>query len=386
MTPVLRTTIVDVDLDAVAANTRAIRDRAGVDVIAVVKADGYGHGAEAVAEAAIEAGAAALAVSTVEEAIVLRRTRPRDPLLVLLGAQEQPERDAAVALDLAVTVWDVEGARAMGEAARAARKTAGLHFKVDTGLTRLGAPLGEAAEGYRAVEKLAGVRIDGVFTHLARADEIDLATTGQQLDRFDTFLDDITPPRWVHASATGGVASLRPRARVTAVRPGLALYGLYAAPHLAGRPTLRPALAWRSRVHRVADVPSGTGVSYGHEYRLSRDGRIATVPVGYGDGLSRLARGARLLVHGTAVPIVGRVAMDHVMLDVTDVGDVKARDEVVVIGAQAGATVTADDLARAAGTINYEVVTAIKPRVPRRYLRDGQLVATKTLADGYVRC
>jgi alanine racemase len=383
---ILRSTIADIDLDAVGANTRAVRALAGVDVIAVVKADGYGHGAEAVAEAAIDAGAAALAVATVEEAVVLRRARPRDTLLVLLGAQEQAERDAAVALDLAVTVWDVESARAMGDAARAAGKTATLHFKVDTGLTRLGAPLDVAADRYREIGTIAGVRVDGVFTHLARAEEEDLAPSTDQLDRFDAFLDAIVLPRWVHSSASGGVSSLPTRPRVTAVRPGLALYGLDAAPHLARQLVLRPALTWRSRVHRIADVPKGTGVSYGHEYRLPRDGRIATVPVGYGDGLSRASRRARLLVQGHAVPIAGRVAMDHVMLDVTDVREVRAGDEIVVIGTQGGATLTADDLAQASGTINYEVVTAIKPRVPRRYLSGGRVVATKTLADGYVRC
>jgi len=386
VTPVLRTTVVEVDLDAIAANTRAVRDRAGVDVIAVVKADGYGHGAEAVAEAAMDAGAAGLAVATVEEAIVLRRTRPRDPVLVLLGAQSTEERDAAVRLDLAVTVWDLEGAGAMAQAARAAGRTATLHFKVDTGLTRLGAPLDEAADRYRAIAALAGVRIDGVFTHLARADETDLAPTTLQLDRFDALLDAIAPPRWVHTSASGGVASLPTRPRITAVRPGLAIYGLDPAPHLKRNLVLRPALAWHSRVHRVAEVPAGTGVSYGHAYRLPRAGRVATVPVGYGDGLARAAQGASLLVHGQAVAIAGRVAMDHAMLDVTDVDGVRAGDEVVVIGTQQGATLTADDLAAACGTINYEVVTAIKPRVPRRYLRGGRLVATKTLADGYVRC
>ena len=386
MTQVIRRTVADVDLDAIDANTRAVRERSGVDVIAVVKGDGYGHGAEAVAETAVEAGAAMLAVATVEEAVVLRRAIPRHPVLVLLGAQEQAERDAAIRLDLAVTVWDAESARAMGEAARAAGTRALVHFKVDTGLTRLGAPLAEAADRYRAVAAAAGVQVDGVFTHLARADELDLSTTGEQLDRFDAFLDAIAPPRWVHASASAGIASLSPRPRVTAVRPGLALYGLDAAPHLAERLVVRPALAWRSKVHRVADVVKGTGVSYGHEYRLTRDGRIATVPIGYGDGLSRLARGARLLIHGVAVPIAGRVAMEHVMLDVTDVGGVRAGDEVVLIGTQDGATLTADDLARAWGTINYEVVATIKPRVPRRYLRGGRLVATKTMADGYVRC
>jgi len=139
-------------------------------------------------------------------------------------------------------------------------------------------------------------------------------------------------------------------------------------------------------VHRVTDAPRGTGVSYGHEYKLPRDGRIATVPVGYGDGLARTSRAARLLVRGTAVPIAGRIAMEHVMLDVTELKDVKVGDEVVVIGSQGGATLTADDLAAAGGTINYEVVTAILPRVPRRYVRGGRLVATKTLADGYARC
>lgn len=386
MTPVIRTTVADIDLDAVAANTLALRERAGVDVIAVVKADGYGHGAEAVAETAIESGAAALAVATVEEAVVLRRTRPTEMLLVLLGAQEQGERDAAIANGLTVTVWDVESAAALGEAARAAGTTAAVHFKVDTGLTRLGAPLAQAVDRYRAIDELPGVRVEGVFTHLARADEADLVTTTQQLDRFDAFLDAIVLPRWVHTSATGGVASLSTRPRITAVRPGLALYGLHAAPHLADRLPLRPALSWRSRIHRVADVPAETGVSYGHDYRLPRDGRIATVPVGYGDGLARAAReGARLLVRGAAVPIAGRVAMDQVMLDVTDVEGVRAGDEVVVIGTQGGLTITAEDLADACGTINYEVVTAIRPRVPRRYHRGSKVVATKTLADGYVR-
>lgn len=384
---ILRTTVVDVDLDAIAANTSAIRDRAGVAVIAVVKADAYGHGAEAVAGAARTGGAAALAVATVEEGVVLRRAHPHDPILVLLGAQTDAERDAAVALDLACTVWEVEAAAALGAAARAARRTAAVQVKVDTGLTRLGAPLAEAADRYRAIGALPGIRVEGAFTHLARADEPDPGPTVEQLDRFDEFLRAIDPPRWVHASASAGLAALPVRPGITAVRPGLALYGLHAAAHLGSRLALRPALSWRSRVHRVAAVPRGTGVSYGHEYRLPRDGRIATVPVGYGDGLPRAAgaRG-RVLIAGRAVGIAGRVAMDHIMLDVSDLPAVESGDEVVLIGTQGDAVLSADDLAAASGTIAYEVVTAIRPRVPRRYLAGGRLVATKTLADGYVRC
>ncbi len=386
MTPVIRTTVADVDLDAVAANVGALRARSGTGVIAVVKADAYGHGAEAIAETAIESGAVGLAVATVEEGIVLRRTVPEAMLLVLLGAQTQSERDAAIAAHLATTVWETESAAALGAAARVAGTMAVVHFKVDTGLTRLGSPLAEAVDRYAAIAKLPGIRIEGVFTHLARADEADLTTTNLQLDRFDAFLAAIDRPRWVHASATGAVASVASRPLMTAIRPGLALYGLHAAPHLADRLALRPALTWRSRVHRVIDVPAGTGVSYGHEYRLARDGRIATVPVGYGDGLPRAAgRHARLLVGGTAVAIAGRVAMDHVMLDVTGIEGVKAGDEVVVIGTQGGLALTADDLAAACGTISYEVVTAIHQRVPRRYHRGTTLVATKTLAGGYVR-
>ena len=386
MAPILRTTVADVDLDAIATNTQAVRARAGVEVIAVVKADAYGHGAEAVADAATGAGAAMLAVATVEEAIVLRRTRPRDEILVLLGAQEQSELDAAIAARCALVVWDVSAARATAAAARAAGATAHVHFKVDTGLTRLGAPVAEAVERLGAIRALAGLAVDGVLTHLARAEEVDLASATEQLDRFDAFLDAIEPPRWVHASASGAVASLPVRSRMTAVRPGLVLYGLHAAAHLRDRLALKAALTWRSRIHRLARVPPGTGVSYGHEYRTAGAATIATVPIGYGDGLARAARGARLLVRGRPVAIVGRVAMDHVMLDVTAVPGVREGDEVVLVGDQDGARLTAEDLAAAAGTISYEVVTAIKPRVPRRYFRGGRLVALKTLAEGYVRC
>ncbi|HEX9270430.1 MAG TPA: alanine racemase [Candidatus Limnocylindria bacterium] len=385
---VLRTTVADVDLGAIAANTRALRERAGVALIAVVKADAYGHGAEAVADAAIDAGAAMLAVATVEEAIVLRRARPDDELLVLLGAQGQAEVDAAIHARCAVAVWSPDAASAIASAARAARTTAVAHFKVDTGLTRLGAPFDEAVARYRAIAALDGLSVEGAFTHLARADEPDLESAIEQLDRFDAFLDALPElPRWIHASASAGVAALPTRRRMTAVRPGLALYGLSPAPHLSAGLALEPALGWRSRVHRVANVRRGTGVSYGHEYRMPRDGRIATVPVGYGDGLPRVAaRSARLLVEGTALGIAGRVAMDHVMLDISDLPTVREGDEVVVIGRQGGASLTADDLARACGTISYEIVTGIRARVPRRYLREGRLVGLKTLADGYVAC
>jgi alanine racemase len=381
----IRSTVADVDLDAIASNVEAIRARSTADVIAVVKADAYGHGAQAVAETSFEAGAVMVAVATVEEGLALREGGVNGPILVLLGATDSSEVGHAVALDLVLVTWDVERARAISEAATVLRRTARVHFKVDTGLTRLGAPASEAASRYRAIASLPHLEIDGIFTHFATADDPDPSNDRVQLERFREVLSAIPDrPRLVHAAASAGVAAFGPVDGMNAVRTGLAIYGLHAAPHLAAALPLRPALTWRSRVHRLTSVPAGTGVSYGHEYQLSRDGRIATVPVGYGDGLPRVAgkRGA-VLLRGHRVGFAGRICMDLVMLDVTEIDGAREGDEVILIGAQAGAKQSAEDLAEACGTINYEIVTGIRGRVPRRYFRGGKIIATRTLAEGY---
>jgi alanine racemase len=381
----IRSTIADVDLDAIASNIEAIRTRSNADVIAVVKADAYGHGAKAVAETSFEAGAVMVAVAVTEEGLALREDGLNGPILVLLGPTDSSEVAHAVAQDLVFVVWDVERARAISEAATVLRRTARVHFKVDTGLTRLGAPVKEAAARYRAIASLPHLEIDGIFTHFATADDPDPSNDRGQLERFREVLGTIPDrPRLVHAAASAGVAAFGAVEGMNAVRTGLAVYGLHAAPHLESAVPLQPALSWRSRVHRIASVPAGTGVSYGHEYRLPRDGRIATVPVGYGDGLPRVAgKRGTVLLRGRRVPFAGRICMDLVMLDVTDIDGVREGDEVVIIGAQAGATQTAEDLAEACGTINYEIVTGIRRRVPRRYFRGGKVLATRTLAEGY---
>jgi alanine racemase len=382
----LRSTVVDVDLDAVASNLVALRQRGGGEVIAVVKDDAYGHGVEAVAETLVEAGAVMLAVFTVEEAVVIRRAGIAAPVLVLAGVSDRAEAEAAVAADCSLVVWDVERAHLYDEVAAAAGRRVRVHFKVDTGLTRLGAPVAEAPARLAAIRAMRHLEVEGLFTHLATADEPDTSGDRAQLARFADVLRSVSAPRFVHAAASGGVAAFGPIPGCTAIRPGVSLYGLHTAPHLEGALALRPALEWRSRIHRVAAVPKGTGVSYGLEYRMPREGRVATVPVGYGDGLPRaLGRRGRLLVGGRALPFAGRVAMDLVMLDVTDLPSVHESDEVVVIGAQDGKRQTADDLATAVGTISYEIVTGIRRRVPRRYHRAGRVVATRTLAEGYRR-
>jgi alanine racemase len=381
----IRSTVADVDLDAIASNVEAIHKRSKADVIAVVKADAYGHGAQAVAETCFEAGAVMVAVAVTEEGLALREDGLNGPILVLLGPTDSSEVAHAVAQDLVFVVWDLERARAISEAATVLRHTARVHFKVDTGLTRLGAPMKEAAARYRAIASLPHIEIDGLFTHFATADDPDPSNDRGQLELFREVLATIPDrPRLVHAAASAGVAAFGPVEDMNAVRTGLAVYGLHAAPHLASALPLRPALSWRSRVHRMASVPAGTGVSYGHEYRLPRDGRIATVPVGYGDGLPRIAgKRGTVLLRGRRVPFAGRICMDLVMLDVTDIDGAREGDEVTLIGAQAGATQTAEELAEACETINYEIVTGIRRRVPRRYFRGGKVLATRTLAEGY---
>jgi alanine racemase len=383
----IRGTVVDVDLDAIAHNHDALRERAKAEVIAVVKADAYGHGVEAVAQALEEAGAAMLAVAVVEEALVIRSLGGRIPVLVLIGPNDRAEIEAAVAADCALVVWDVEHARLIDDVAAGAGTSAAVHFKVDTGLTRLGAPLEEAPARLRAIRELRHLRVEGLFTHLATADEPIVTNDEAQLARFAEVLRAIgEPPRWVHAAASAGTARFGPIPGCTATRPGVSLFGLYPAPHLGRSLTLRPALEWRSRVRRIANAPKGTGVSYGHEYRMPRDGRVATVPVGYGDGLPRSAgRSGRVLLRGRPLGFAGRICMDLVMLDVSELPEVEEGDEVVLIGGQGAAHLSADDLAHAAGTISYEIVTGIRRRVARRYRRGGRVVAERTLVGGYVR-
>ena len=383
MTPI-RSTVVDVDLDAIAANIRAL-SAAGERVIAVVKADAYGHGAEMVAETALEAGAAMVAVFTVEEGILLRRTLTDGPIFVLGGVTDPAEAEAVVANALRVMVWDEHRARLLAAAARAAGGRVVAHMKVDTGLTRLGVHPDQALERWNAIAAIPGIELEGIFTHFATADDAGDTFAAEQMRRFAEVVGSLpSRPALVHAAASAGVAALGATPPCNAIRPGLAIYGLYTAPHLE-TPRLRPALRWSSRIHRLAAVPAGTGVGYNFEYRTHRPSCIATVPVGYGDGLPRAARRADVLVLGHRLPIAKRVAMDLFMVDVTDLPDAREGDEVVLIGTQDGERQSAEDLAAACGTINYEIVTNIRQRVPRRYFRDGRLVATRTMADGLVR-
>lgn len=367
----MRATRADVDLTAVAHNVRTLRDTvAPAQLCAVVKADGYGHGAIAVSRAALQAGADWLAVALVEEAVVLRRSEIDAPIL-LLSQPRLEDIAAAVRFDLRITVYTDEAVDAVATAAKKERRVARVHLKVDTGMNRVGARPEVALGLAQRLSSHGSIEFEGVFTHLAVADEPDNPFTGEQLDRFDAVIAeldevDLRPPILHAANTAAGLAPAR--ARYDMVRAGIGVYGLSPGPALADCVDLRPAMTLRSQVSMVKRVPAGEGISYGLRHVFDRESTVATVPVGYADGVTRRlgASGGEALVGGRRRPIVGTITMDQLMVDCGD-DPVAVGDEVVLIGVQGDERIRAEEWAERLDTIAYEVVCGIGPRVPRRY-------------------
>jgi alanine racemase len=372
-----------IDLDAIAANVRALKALIppSTRFMAVVKADGYGHGGAAVARRALAAGADLLGVARFHEAETLRRAGISAPILIF--GYTFPEQAGALAgLDLTATVLSPGMAAHLSAAAVRAGVRVRAHLKVDTGMGRVGilpdsrrvpgSPAGSALAEVNAILGLPGLEMEGVYTHFASADSRDTAYTDYQLGEFRRFLHDMEGAgirfRVRHAANSAGIID-HPDAHFDLVRAGIALYGL----HPSGEPdsarvTLSPAMSLVSMVTSVKEVPKGTRISYGMTWEAPRQTRIASVPVGYADGFSRsLSSRGSMLVRGVRAPIAGRVCMDQTLLDVGHIPEVAPGDEVVIFGTQAGAVIPAEELARLAGTIHYEVVSALTARVPKRY-------------------
>jgi len=363
----------EIDLTAVRANVRALRAHcAPAGLLAVVKADGYGHGAVPVARAALEAGAVGLGVALVEEGIELRDAGIEAPILVL--SEPVPEAaSSVVGYGLTPVVYTLAGVDALAKAVadRGARDRLGVHLKVDTGMHRVGCRTDEAFDLAATVVDRPELILAGVCTHLAVADEPGNPYTAEQLTQFATVLESLRvhdlPTGTVHASNTAGAIDW-PHARFDMVRVGIGCYGIAPADELEGRLELRPALSVKARVSHVKVVPSGARVSYGLRYETTHTTRLATVPIGYADGVPRELphHGGQALVHGRLCPMAGTVTMDQLMLDVGDLA-VEAGDEVVLIGRQGDQEISAASWARAMGTIAYTIVCGIGPRVPRVY-------------------
>jgi alanine racemase len=363
----------EVDLAAIGHNVRTLRAIARpARFCAVVKANGYGHGAAAVGRAAVEAGADWLAVAQVDEAVVLRDAGIEAPLL-LLSEPRLDEIDDAVATGARLTVYTSACIAAIAKSVRATRSPAiPLHIKVETGMNRVGAPPAEVLSLARAIGELSEVHLEGVSTHCPVADEPDNPFTADQMRRFDAVLAELRAagiePEIVHA-ANSAATLVHPETRRDLVRCGISVYGIPPAPTLAGLADLRPALTLASEVSFVKSVAAGEAISYGHRHRFTRDTTVATVPVGYADGVFRSLPlvGQEVLLGGERRPMVGVVTMDQLMVDCGPGADVRPGDPVVLLGDQGDHRITPDEWAARLGTISYEVVCAIGARVARHY-------------------
>ncbi len=345
---------------------------------AVVKADAYGHGAPEVARAAVEAGAAGLAVALVDEAVELRQAGVEAPVL-LLSEPAPDAAEAAAAAGLLPTLCSLEGVASMAEAAKVLGTPLGVHVKVDTGMHRMGALPAEVPGVVAAVAEQPGLGLEGLWTHLAVADGAtaeDRAFTATQLARFDAAVAALGPgarPAVLHAANSAGAIAW-PAARYDLVRCGIALYGELPSPAIAGvfaeaapGESLRPVLSLKAHVAAVRELDAGERPSYGRLRPLPRRSVVATVPVGYADGVPRALfdGGFEVLIGGRRCPLAGMVTMDQIMVDCGPGAPVAPGDEVVLLGRQGADEITAAEWARRLGTISYEVLTGIGPRVPR---------------------
>ncbi len=370
----LRPVWAEVDLDAIRHNASVLSAIAAPAwLCAVVKADGYGHGAVEAARAALDGGARWLAVALVEEGIQLREAGIGAPILVL--SEPAPEAmQAVVEHGLAPTLYSRSGVREASEAAGRVGGdfTLGVHIKVDTGMRRVGATAQEAVTLGHLVAKDPALRLEGFCTHFAVADQTSDTFTDRQIDRFESAVEELraggVAPTVLHAANSAGTLWHR-RARYSMVRCGIALYGLSPTSSETDLPGLEPALSLKAKVSYVKTVSAGEGISYGLRYRVREDSTIATVPIGYADGVPRAVsgQGAHVLIGAKRYPIAGTVTMDQLLVDCGRDGRVSVGDEVVLIGRQGDQTIRAEEVARLSGTICYEVVCAISARVPRRY-------------------
>ena len=364
---------VSVNLYAIAANLRSIRSvvRQDVSLMAVVKANAYGHGAPEVARVAISNGANLLAVAKIDEALELRDAGIDAPILTLSYVPAAAIK-RAIELDITVTIYDCEQARQYQAAADNSLGTLSAHIKVDTGMGRLGVLPADADELCRYVNEQPSIELEGIFTHFSSADTDSQYTAGQ-LSRFADIVTGLQRNgfqfRYVHAANSAALLT-QPSSHFNLARPGLLLYGLNPLGDGEGPDWLQPAMTWKTAIAQVKTLPGGSAVGYGNTYWTGGRERIAVLPVGYADGLRRAPRTWReVLVRGQRAPLVGRVSMEKTTINVSHIPGAQAGDEVVLLGKQGDGEISADEIAAWLGSINYEVVTSIATRATRNFVR-----------------
>lgn len=370
-------TYVKIDLDAISDNFSAIAEKAGVPVMAVVKADAYGHGAVPVAKL-LEEQCAFLAVANAAEALELRRGGIRKPILIL-GPASLRAFEAIVENDIRPTVFTYEDAQALSREAVKQGKTAPLHIAVDTGMSRIGFQVTEqAADICAQIAKLPNLQIEGLFSHFATADEANLGKTCRQAELFDVFRgmlkDRGVKVKFCHLDNSAGI--MNRGCHYDMVRAGIILYGLYPSSEVdPALLPLKPVMSWHTHISHLKLLEPGRQISYGGTYTTDKPTMVATIPVGYADGYRRSLSGKFfVLIRGRKAPILGRICMDQFLVDVTDIPGVQREDEVVLMGSQEGESITAEEISAAANSFNYEQVCDVGRRVLRVYYRGGKQV------------
>jgi alanine racemase len=361
-------TWVEVDLGAIEENVRYFLQSTGKQCMAVVKAEAYGHGALQIAKTACKAGASWLGVARAGEALALRAAGIDEPIF-LLGWTPPRRMEALIKANVSLAFWSEAQLADISEATEKVGGRANVHLKIDTGMSRVGVKPEAASHLAQEARRMPNVHLEGVFTHFAKADESDPTTTDSQLRIFREIVDNwessgLRPPL-VHC-ANSAAALRRPEAWYDLVRVGIAMYGLHPSSVCKLPGVVRPALSWKSCLAQVKVLPPGRGISYGHIYTTTAEERIGTIPVGYADGFRRV-EGNEVLVGGKRVPVVGRVTMDQIMVQLDALPGAQTGDEVVIIGSQEAERISAEDVADRWGTINYEVTSGILKRVTRVY-------------------
>lgn len=374
-----------IDLDAILYNMNSMHQNISEDtkIMAVIKADGYGHGAAEVAECIEHLDyLAGYAVATVEEGLILRNHGIKKPILIL-GYAFPDQYDELIAADMRPTVFTREMAQELSQAAGEMGVDCPIHFAVDTGMSRIGYQVTEeAADEMAQIARLPHIMVEGIFTHFARADEADKTSAKEQLALFEKMIS-MLEERGVeipikHCSNSAGIVELK-EANMDMVRAGITLYGLWPSEEVRRDIIdLKPALSLITHVAYVKDLEAGRAISYGGTYVTKRPSRIATIPVGYADGYARgLSNKGAVLIHGKRAPICGRVCMDQFMVDVTDIPEVKMGDEVILIGSAGEETITMEEVGELSGRFNYEFVCNLGKRIPRVFRRNGKIIARK---------
>jgi alanine racemase len=371
----------EIDMDALAYNMKNIRSKVGSGhrIAAVVKANAYGHGILPLIDTLKESGADQFAVATLNEALESRKALPDDDILVL-GVLPIGTEQVSVSAGIQHTVSSYEKAKALSEAAEKLNMTAKVHIKLDTGMTRIGFQMTEeAVDEVLKIKELPCLDIEGIFTHLARADETDRKWAEKQYERYKWFVGELEKKgmtfRLKHVSNSAAIMEM-PETYCDMVRPGIILYGIYPSGEMNPESLdIKPVMSFKARITHVKELPEDRQVSYGGKYTASEGDRIGTIAVGYADGYTRAQSGkAEVLYRGRRVKVIGNICMDQCMIDLSEFPDAAAGDEVVLIGRSGDEIITADEVASRYGTIGYEVVCAVNRRVPRYYMKNGKPV------------